>query len=171
MARTKNTDATRKANAHKKVRMHKKNKGNKVTETGSVEVKVRKAHRYRPGTVALREIRKFQKSTAPCIRRAPFRRVVREVAQNSSADTRFREDAMLCLQEVTEMYLVSLLEGAHEITIASKKFTLDLNHLRTCGVVRQDPIAMEAWARREKEEDARKTGRARPESSSDEEEE
>ena len=35
---------------------------------------VKKPHRYRPGTVALREIRRFQKSTELLIRKLPFSR-------------------------------------------------------------------------------------------------
>jgi hypothetical protein len=42
---------------------------------------VKKPHRYRPGTVALREIRKYQKSTELLIRKLPFQRLVREIAQ------------------------------------------------------------------------------------------
>jgi hypothetical protein len=47
-----------------------------------------KPHRYRPGTVALREIRKYQKSTEACIRRLPFQRLVREIASDFKADLR-----------------------------------------------------------------------------------
>ncbi len=43
---------------------------------------VKKPHRYRPGTVALREIRKYQKSTELLIRKLPFQRLVREIAQD-----------------------------------------------------------------------------------------
>src|SRR5882757_5130882 len=42
---------------------------------------VKKPHRYRPGTVALREIRRYQKSTELLIRKLPFQRLVREIAQ------------------------------------------------------------------------------------------
>jgi histone H3/H4 len=45
---------------------------------------VRKPHRYRPGTVALREIRKYQKSHDLLIRKLPFQRLVREIAQGQS---------------------------------------------------------------------------------------
>jgi hypothetical protein len=47
-----------------------------------------KPHRYRPGTVALREIRKYQKSTEPCIRRLPFQRLVREIANEFFTNVR-----------------------------------------------------------------------------------
>jgi histone H3 len=50
---------------------------------------VKKPHRYRPGTVALREIRKYQKSTELLVRKLPFQRLVREIAQDYKADLRF----------------------------------------------------------------------------------
>jgi histone H3 len=50
---------------------------------------VKKPHRFRPGTVALREIRKFQKSTELLIRKLPFQRLVREIAQEYKSDLRF----------------------------------------------------------------------------------
>ena len=67
---------------------------------------VKKPHRYRPGTVALREIRKYQKSTELLIRKLPFQRLVREIAQDFKADLRFQSVAILALQEAAEAYLV-----------------------------------------------------------------
>ena len=49
---------------------------------------VKKPHRYRPGTVALREIRRYQKSTELLIRKLPFQRLVREIAQDFKTDLR-----------------------------------------------------------------------------------
>jgi len=54
--------------------------------------------RYRPGTVALREIRKYQKSTELLIRKLPFQRLVREIAQDFKTDLRFQSSAVLALQ-------------------------------------------------------------------------
>ena len=51
---------------------------------------VMKPHRYRPGTVALREIRRYQKSTELLIRKLPFQRLVREIAQDFKTDLRTR---------------------------------------------------------------------------------
>ena len=59
---------------------------------------VKKPHRYRPGTVALREIRKYQKSTELLIRKLPFQRLVREIAQDFKTDLRFQSSAILALQ-------------------------------------------------------------------------
>ena len=56
---------------------------------------VKKPHRYRPGTVALREIRKYQKSTELLIRKLPFQRLVREIAQDFKTDLRFQSSAIL----------------------------------------------------------------------------
>ena len=67
---------------------------------------VKKPHRYRPGTVALREIRRYQKSTELLIRKRPFQRLVREIAQEFKTDLRFQGSAVLALQEAAEAYLV-----------------------------------------------------------------
>jgi histone H3 len=74
---------------------------------------VKKPHRYRPGTVALREIRKYQKSTELLIRKLPFQRLVREIAQDFKTDLRFQSSAVMALQEASEAYLVSLFEDTN----------------------------------------------------------
>ncbi|RMC22977.1 hypothetical protein DUI87_00004 [Hirundo rustica rustica] len=71
---------------------------------------VKKPHRYRPGTVALREIRRYQKSTELLIRKLPFQRLVREIAQDFKTDLRFQSAAIGALQEASEAYLVGLFE-------------------------------------------------------------
>ena len=93
----------------------------KGLQTGGVQ---RKPHRYRPGTVALREIRKFQKSTNLLIRKLPFQRLVREIAQDFKNDLRFQSQAILCLQEAAEAYLVSLFEDANLCAIHAKRVTM-----------------------------------------------
>lgn len=65
---------------------------------------------FRPGTVALREIRRYQKSTELLIRKLPFQRLVREIAQDYKAELRFQSSAIGALQEAAEAYLVSLFE-------------------------------------------------------------
>ena len=85
---------------------------------------VKKAHRFRPGTVALREIRRYQKSTELLIRRLPFQRLVREIAQDYKTDLRFQASAILALQEATEAYLVSLFEDSNLCAIHAKRVTI-----------------------------------------------
>ena len=120
MARTKQTarknDATtvpRKQLASKAVRKSK-------PATGGVK----KPRRYRPGTVALREIRRFQKSTELLIRKLPFQRLVREIAQDYGKDIRFRSSAIGALQEATESYLVGLFEDTNLAAIHAKRVTI-----------------------------------------------
>ncbi|KAJ8545480.1 hypothetical protein K7X08_018063 [Anisodus acutangulus] len=72
---------------------------------------VKKPHRFRPGTVALREIRKYQKSTELLIRKLPFQRLVREIAQDFKTDLRFQSSAVSALQEAAEAYLVGFRSG------------------------------------------------------------
>jgi histone H3 len=64
---------------------------------------VKKPHRYKPGTVALREIRRYQKSTELLIRKLPFQRLVREIAQDFKTDLRFQSSAIGALQEAAEV--------------------------------------------------------------------
>ena len=85
---------------------------------------VKKTFRYRPGTVALREIRRYQKSVHPLITRAPFGRVVREIAQNIKADLRFQSTAMLASQEASEYFLVHMLERTQLAAIHEKRVTI-----------------------------------------------
>ena len=83
-----------------------------------------KPHRYRAGTVALKDIRHYQGSTALLIRKLPFQRVVREIAQDIKTDLRFQSAAILCLQEATEAYLVSLLEDSNLCAIHARRVTI-----------------------------------------------
>ena len=86
--------------------------------------KKRKHRRYRSGTVALREIRRFQKSTELLIRRMPFQRLVREIAQTYSPYLQFQSGAVLALQEAAEAYLVGLLEDSNLCAIHAKRVTI-----------------------------------------------
>ena len=74
---------------------------------------VKKPHRFRPGTTALREIRRYQKNTELLIRKLPFQRLVREVAQDFAVDIRFQSHAIMALQEASEAYLTSLFEDTN----------------------------------------------------------
>ena len=86
--------------------------------------KKRKAQRYRPGTVVLREIRRYQKSSELLIQRMPFQRLVREIAQVHNPYVRFQSGAILALQESAEAYLVGLLEDSNLCAIHAKRVTI-----------------------------------------------
>ena len=120
MARTKQT--ARKQTGSKAPR---KQLGNKAArKSAPVSSGLKKPHRYRPGTVALREIRKFQKSTELLIRKLPFQRLVREIATEFKSDFRFQSQAVLALQEASEAYLVGLFEDTNLCAIHAKRVTI-----------------------------------------------
>jgi histone H3 len=85
---------------------------------------LKKPHRYKPGTVALREIRRYQKSTELLIRKAPFQRLVREVAADFRTELRFQQSAVEALQESAEAYLVGLFEDTNLCAIHAKRVTI-----------------------------------------------
>jgi len=79
---------------------------------------------YSPGTVALREIRRYQKSTDLLIRKLPFQRLVREVAHEYKPDLRFQSSAILTLQESAEAYLVGLFEDTNLCAFHAKRVSM-----------------------------------------------
>ena len=110
---------------------HKSIKDAKVQHQQNPQQK-NKRHRYRPGTVALREIRRYQKSTELLIRKLPFYRLVRELAQDMrinipgkySSMPRFATGAIGALQEASEAYLVGLFEDTLLCCIHAKRVTI-----------------------------------------------
>ena len=97
---------------------------------------VRKPHRFRPGTVALREIRKYQKSTDLLIRKIPFQRLVREVCREFEKtlglgySLRFQSTALLALQEGSEAYLVNMFSQCNDICLHGNRVTLQVKDIR-----------------------------------------
>ncbi|XP_064085386.1 uncharacterized protein LOC135200707 [Macrobrachium nipponense] len=73
---------------------------------------------------ALREIRRYQKSTELLIRKLPFQRLVREIAQDFKTDLRFQSSAVMALQEASEAYLVGLFEDTNLCAIHAKRVTI-----------------------------------------------
>lgn len=122
--------------AHSKVaKKGKKTRFSSKKRTGAPGIK--KAMRFRPGTVALRDIKRYQKATDLLIRRAPFQRLVREVTQSWKGETRFAAAALLALQEATEGYVTKVFEHcgllalhAKRVTILKRDFTLCLKSFR-----------------------------------------
>ena len=121
MARTKQT--ARKSTGGKAPRKQLATKAARKS-TQSKQGGIKKPHRYRPGTVALREIRKYQKSTELLIRKMPFQRLVREIAQDMKNDLRFQSTAILALQEAAEAYLTGLFEDTNLCAIHARRVTI-----------------------------------------------
>jgi histone H3 len=85
---------------------------------------VKKPYRYKPGTVALRQIRRYQRPRKLLIRKVPFQRLVREIAQNFKSDLRFQSSAISTLQEASEAYIVSLFNDTILCAIHAKRVTI-----------------------------------------------
>ncbi|KAJ6518769.1 histone-fold-containing protein [Mycena sanguinolenta] len=84
----------------------------------------KKTHRFRPGTVALREIRTYQKGGEHLIRKLPFQRLVREIVQDFMPNCRFQSTALEALQEAAEQYLVGLFEDTQACALHAKRVTI-----------------------------------------------
>ena len=86
---------------------------------------IRKPRRFRPGTVALREIRKYQMGTDLLIRKLPFQRLVKEVVWlQLRQQYRFQSTALLALQEASEHFLVHMFEMVNHIAIHCRRQTI-----------------------------------------------
>jgi len=130
MARTKQT--ARKSTSGKAPRKQLATKA--ARKSAPATGRVKKPHRYRPGTVALREIRRYQKSTELLIRKLPFQPLVREIAQDFKTDLRFQSSAVLALklQEASEAYLVGLFEDTN-LRNSPRKSSVVFGNLRKCS--------------------------------------
>ncbi|XP_076331997.1 histone H3-like [Tachypleus tridentatus] len=104
---------------------------------------VKKPYRYRPVTVALREIRRYQKSTELLIRKLPFQRLVREIAQNFKTDLRFQSSAVMALREASEAYLVGLFKDTSLCTIHAKRVTIMPKDIQLARRIREERAYME----------------------------
>ncbi|KFO18679.1 Histone H3.3 type 2 [Fukomys damarensis] len=95
--------------------------------SGLADLRVKKAHHYRPGTVVLREICRYQKSTELLIWKLPSQRLVREIAQDFKTDLRFQSAAVGAPQEASEAFLVGLFEGPFPTAITQDKSPTEIN--------------------------------------------
>ena len=108
----------------------------KIKEEEEKKILERMKHkrRFRPGTVALREIKKYQRVTDMLLRRLPFQHLVRRLTRS---DVRFSPVALLALQEATESYVTKAWEHcgllaihAKRVTVLSKDWTLCMRAFR-----------------------------------------
>ena len=97
---------------------------------------VKKPHRYRPGTVALREIRRYQRCTDLLIHKFPFQRLVRSIARDHRPDLRFQSAALAALQEASEAYLVRLFEDTNLCAVHANRVTIMVKDMQLARRVR-----------------------------------
>jgi histone H3 len=123
MAHTK--QPARKSTGGKAPRMDLATKGARAA-TKKPTIAVRKPHRWCPGTMALREIQKFQKNTNVLIRKSSFQRLVREIlhASSENSDMQMQSTALLALQEATEYFMVDVLSNTNLCTMHGNQVTI-----------------------------------------------
>ena len=132
MARTKTTAKKRNVGV-KRPRKQIVSKGKKNTpKMGGLK----KPHRFRPGTVAIRQIRKYQRSTELLVRKLPFQRLVKSIAHESVSDVRFQRSAIVALQEATEAYLVGLMEDTNLCAIHARRVTIMVRDMKLARRIR-----------------------------------
>jgi histone H3 len=105
------------------------------------DLRIQRRHRYRPGTAALKQIRKYQKSTDLLLRKLPFQRLVREISDEytpiaNGKQYRWQSTAILALQEAAEAYLVSLFEDTNLCAIHAKRVTITPKDLHLARRIR-----------------------------------
>jgi len=104
----------------------------------TAEAKGKRTRRWRPGSVALRQIRQFQQGTDLLIQRAAFQRLVREVASQHKEGIRFQSTALEALQEAAEAYVVSVLSDANLCALHCRRMTPQCTDLRLARRLRGD---------------------------------
>jgi histone H3 len=120
MARTKQN--ARKSTGGKAPRLH---LATKAARRKALAVEgVKKPHCYRPGTVALHKIQRYQKNTDLMIRKAPFQRLVHEIACKLHPDLQMQSTAVLALLEAAEAYLIGLFHDTNECALHAKRVTI-----------------------------------------------
>lgn len=125
-------------NAAKKVTSKARAAGKKTAPAkGGVKGEGRKV-RFRAGTVALREIRRYQKSTKALLPRAPFHRIVRDITREHDSDLRFSSQGLVALQEAAEAYLVGIFEDTNLCAIHAKRATIMKKDMELARRIRGD---------------------------------
>jgi len=132
MARTKTTAKKRQLG----VKRPRKQVVGKTKKKAPVMGGLKKSHRFRPGTVAIREIRKYQRSTNLLIRKLPFQRLVKAIAHEAKPDLRFQSSALLALQEAVEGYLVGLFEDTNLCAIHARRVTIMVKDIKLARRIR-----------------------------------
>ena len=138
MARTKQT--SRKASAKRGKSVAAAAAAKKSRKQKSPTGGVKKPHKWKAGTVALREIKKFQRSTDTIIPKAAFGRLVKEITQDmtNSTEYRYQSTALAALQEAAEAYLVDLFEDTNLGCLHAKRQTIHPSDMLLARRIRRE---------------------------------
>ena len=101
----------------------------------------KKKKRNRPGTVALREIKKYQKMEDKRLcAKAPLLRRVRDVMKEHDPEMRVSSVALEAVHEAVEAYMVNMLEDANLCAIHAKRQTLMKKDVSLAMRIRGDEV-------------------------------
>lgn len=104
----------------------------------NAEKKDAKPYRFKAGTVALREIKRYQKSNELLLPRAPFMRLVKVITEETDHQLRFQSQAIQALQEASEAYIVGLFEDTNLCAIHAKRQTVMKKDMELARRIRGD---------------------------------
>ena len=132
-----------KAKAATKGAMKVKGTSKAIKKTAPAEggMKDKKMRRYKPGTVTLREIKRYQKSVDMLLPRASFQRLVRNITMDMDHNLRFQSQALQALQEATEAYIVGLFEDTNLCAIHAKRVTVQKKDMDLARRIRGDKMS------------------------------
>lgn len=94
--------------------------------------------RFKPGTVALREIKKYQRDVSNLIPRAPFQKLVRSICSGVDNELRFQSQALVALQEAAEAYIVGLFEDTNLCCLHANRQTVMKKDMELARRIRGD---------------------------------
>lgn len=118
--------------------LSKKPKGHKTSQPPNAPENLKNKRKYRPGTVALREIKKYQKNTDLVIRKLPFQRLVRDIANDIYGGAKFQLSALHALQDCAEMYMCNLYTDGQLCALHGKRITLMVKDMQLAKRIRGD---------------------------------
>jgi len=129
----------------------------------SNQIKITNKKRRKQGAGALKDIRKYQRSTEPLLRKLPFQRIVRKISQQFYSDLRWQLVAIVALQEATEAYLTGFFEDTNLLAIHAKRQTILPRDMRLARRIRGEinsidisKIELEQYNQRMEEETLKK---------------
>ena len=103
--------------------------------------KTRKKHRNKPGVVAIREIRRYQKGVELLLRKLPFQRLVREICEQvGGKQYRWTASALEAMQWGAESYLVGLFHDTNLCAIHAKRVTIFAKDMQFSMLLRGDKV-------------------------------
>ena len=107
-------------------------------KTSTAQGGVKRTTRGKPGQVAVREIRKLQRSSELLIRKLPFQHLVRDIADKQKSEVRFQQKALLALQEAAETYLIGYFQDAVSVAVHANRVTLMPKDMKLVRKIRNE---------------------------------